>query len=562
MADLTIREQCERRLDGMKGVRKPFETDWAEIARLALPGRSDFLGDRRAANHNRRRANTATHDSHGRRAARTLAYGMQSGLSPSSMPWFKLKTTDPELVEFQAVKEWLAQVETAIYGLFADMGIYDAFKIGYSELGCFGVSATVMLEHMEYDAVAHPLTAGEYWIATDDGLRTDTLYRQVNLTVAQVMAGFDQDKISTQVKRAYDKSNLQTIVPVIHAIERNRDYDPTKMSSDTKRYRSVWWEEKCDKEQGVLRSSGYDGKPFWAPRWETVGNDVYSDCAPGFDALPDLREMQLAARRQGRAMDMLVKPPMKAPSGLSSTVMSLDPGSFTFASANDLQGLEPIFRPDYQTLNAIRESRAEIRQDVSSCFYADLFRSISDMEGVQPRNDLEMSLRNDEKYTQLGPVVDRVNIEQLEVAVERAYTILQNRNMIPAPPPDLEGRGLVIEFVSMLAQAQRASQNTAIERAARFVGFVAGLFPDAGIKFDAEQAIDEFAAGTGTPPKIIRSDEVVEQMKAQMQQQAQMAQMAEMAPALRDGAQAAELLSRTNVQGGQTMLDQITGLPA
>ena len=67
------------------------------------------------------------------------------------------------------------------------------------------------------------------------------------------------------------------------------------------------------------------------------------------------------------------------------------------------------------------------------------------------------------------------------------------------------------------------------------------------------------ATGTGTPPKIIRSDEIVAQMKQQMQQQQQMQQMAEMAQPMQQGAQAAELLSRTNVGGGGSMLDQMVG---
>jgi len=178
---------------------------------------------------------------------------------------------------------------------------------------------------------------------------------------------------------------------------------------------------------------------------------------------------------------------------------------------------------------------------------------------VQPRNDLELTLRDAEKFTQLGPVVDRVNIEKLEVAIDRAFSILSSLGQIPPAPPELQGQPLQIDFISMLAQAQKASQNSAIERAARFVGFVAGIFPDAAIKFDAEQAIDEFATGTGTPPKIIRSDEVVAQMKEQMAQQQQMQQAAAMAQPMRDGAQAAELLSRTDVGGGTSMLQQLAG---
>ena len=217
------------------------------------------------------------------------------------------------------------------------------------------------------------------------------------------------------------------------------------------------------------------------------------------------------------------------------------------------------FEAQWQSLGAIREDHEAVRRDVAECYYVDLFKAISEREGVQPMNDLETSLRNDEKYTQLGPIVDRVNVEMLEVAVQRAFVILTNTGIMPTPPRSLQGVPLIIDFVSMLAQAQRSASNSAIERMARFVGFVAGIFPDAAIKFDAEQAIDEFATGTGTPPKIVRSDEMVEKMKAEIAQQQQAAQMAQMAAPMKDMAQGAELLSRTNVGGDKSLLEQISG---
>ena len=175
--------------------------------------------------------------------------------------------------------------------------------------------------------------------------------------------------------------------------------------------------------------------------------------------------------------------------------------------------------------------------------------------------------RNEEKLTQLGPVVDRVNIEKLEVDIDRAYDILDRQGLIPPPPPEIANRALSINFVSILAQAQKATSNNSIERAAQFVGFLTGMYPDAAIKFDAEQAIDEFANNSSVSPKIIRSDEIVARMKEEMQQQQQQAQMAEqaaqLAPAAAQGAKAAELLSKTQVggggAGGGSMLDQMMG---
>jgi hypothetical protein len=128
------------------------------------------------------------------------------------------------------------------------------------------------------------------------------------------------------------------------------------------------------------------------------------------------------------------------------------------------------------------------------------------------------------------------------------------------PTDELSNQPLLIDFISILAQAQRAAANTAIERAARFVGFLGEAFPDALIKFDAEQAVDEFAQNSGTSPKIIRSDEIVQQMKDAAAQQQQAQQMANAAPAMKDAAGAAELLSRTQVDDqGTSALQRMLG---
>ena len=556
---MTIRERQEKRIEGMRAERQPYEPDWEEIARLALPSRRDII---KGSNKTKRRSNTASHDTAGRLADRKLINGMATGLSSSSRPWFKLSTTDRDLLEFQPVKEWLAAVETEIYNLFATTNYYDTTKIAYAELGTMGVGATLALEHPKYQAVWHPLTVGQYWIALDDGLRVGTLARRTFPTVDQLVSQTrDWSKLSKQVKDAYDKGNIHTIVPCIHVIEHNDDRVGDSIGATNKPWRSIKWEEGQKDKNILLSVGGFDSKPFTAPRWETLGNQVYCDSSPGFDALPDLRELQLAARRKMRAMDMLVKPPLKAPAGMARTGINLDPGTVTYMDLMTDQNVGPIIPSDYRTIGAIREDMSLIEQRVNELFYADLFMAISDMEGVQPRNEQELLYRNEEKLTQLGPVVDRVNIEKLEVDIDRAFTILDNLGRIPPAPPDLQGKPLLVDFISILAQAQKAAANTAIERAARFVGFVAGMFPEAAIKFDAEQAIDEFALNSGTSPKIIRSDEMVAEIKQQMAAAQQREQMAQMSPVAKEGAEAAKLLSETQIDpGGNSALNRLLGV--
>jgi hypothetical protein len=551
--NLSRRELLEKRFASVKAMRDPYDPDYAEIERLCLPGRSQLMSGTAL----KRRANTAKQDTAGIIAGRTLVHGMATGMSSAARPWFKLTTGDPDLDDFAPVKEWLYDTEQKIYAHFASTNYYDAAKIAYSELGHMGFAVTLAVEHREYGAVYHAFDHGEVWIAEDDGLRVSTLFYKTSFTVDQMVRKFPWDKLTQQVRDAYDRGDIGLLCPVMCCIEKNDDRDADRLDTSNKPWRSTWWEVNNTDKKTLLKEGGFDSKPFTAPRWETTGSEVYSSSSPGFNALPDLRELEFAARKKGRAMDMMVRPPVFLPGSLQQQALSLDPGSMNFI--NDMQGKIDMLKPDPNVGVWINQDIDRITRRVNQLFYADLWMAITDMEGIQPRNQEELMYRNEEKLTQLGPVVDRVNIEKLEVDIDRAFSILDNYRLLKPAPKELQGRPLRVNFVSILAQAQKATSNSAIERAAQFVGYLTGVFPDAPLKFDAEQAIDEFARNSHTSPKIIRSDELVAELKEQMMQEQAAKRAMEMAPAAAQGAQAAELLSRTQVGSGGSMLDQMMG---
>ena len=565
----TERERAEIRLEGMKAQRKPYEADWLEIANLAMPTRSDILSvannQRLAAPAKRRRANNALHSSKGRRAARVLTAGMTTGLSSPSRPWFKLKTPYPDMDEFQPVKEWLSVVERLIYDFLAGTNFYNAMKVGYAELGCFGTEAAVMMDDDLYGAVTHTMTAGEYWLSNDRGLVADTLVRGVNMTVRQMVEVFVRaggwGVVSRAVKDAWDRSDYETIVPVKHCIQPRNIRDTAKQDAKNKAYASLWWEDGQSNKDVLLREGGFDEKPFWAARWFDTGGEVIYGDGPGYDALPDLRNLQLAAKRRGRNIDRLDRPPLGVPTGMANSYLTLDPGTLNFGSAMDLQQVKPIYAPDPRLVQFFREEEDDLARNVMECFYADLFFAITEMEGVQPRNTEELVLRNEEKLTQLGPVVERVNVEKLEVAIDRVFSILLRKGQFPPAPKELQGQPLRVDFISTLSQAQRAARLGDIQRTAQFVGFLAGLYPDVADKFDPDQAVDEFATGAGTPPSLVRTDEVVAVIRQNRQQQQQAAQAAAMAQPTMQGAQAAKLMSETQV-GDSNMLEALAGAAA
>jgi hypothetical protein len=555
----TTREKLEGQITGLKADRQPYEADWDEISRLTSARATSIS---KTPGRNRRASNRAMHASGGLLAGRKATNGMYNGLSSSSRPWFKLAPRDRGLLEFGPVKEYFAIVEGMIYDYFNATNYYDTAKVQYNELLHMGGGVTLNLEHREHMSVYYPCLTGSYWLGLDDANRVSTLVRQTNPTVKQLVESVrDRNKITDATMRNYDKGDYSVRVPCMHSIEKNEDALGNPLSRNVRKpWRSIKWEVDQNKTDLLLTEAGFDSQPFTAPRWEVFGDTPYCDTSPGFQALPDLRELQLAAKRGGRAMDGIVKPPMAAPAALSRTGLSFDPGTVTYMEAMAAGNMpQALFTIPWQSIQQIDDKAERLDRRIDELFYADLFMAISDMEGVQPRNEQELLYRNEEKLTQLGPVVDRVNIEKLEVDIDRAHTILKNLGLLPPAPPELDGEPLTVDFISVLAQAQRAAQNTAIERAARFVGFLGATYPDALLKFDAEQAVDEFAQNSGTSPRIIRSDEIIAKMKEQMAAEKQQAQMAQMAPAMAQGAQAAKLLSETQVSPGENALQRVMG---
>jgi hypothetical protein len=542
--DPTLKERCNRRLSVLKAARQPYEAEWAEIAKYAQPSRSRFLASE--SNRNFRRGNGWVYNSHPILSFRTLAGGMTSGLSSPSRPWFRLTPFDADLADDGDVKTWLSEVERRMYAFLAGTNFYGAVKAGYAEMGLFGTDACVMVEHRREGAVCHALTVGEYWTALSDAMVPDALYRRCSMSVHQVVQSFGLETASDFVRNAYANGRYDEQIPVIQAIEPNEDQVPGILTARGKPWRSVYWDENDGRADRVLRVAGYEEQPFWAPRWDTTGGDTYGT-SPGFDALADMRELQMQTRRKTDATEFLVRPEKIVPATVKLTGKA---GNLVSASAVDAAGVIVPYVMNPAAIGAIMEDVNRCAEAIDRLTYADLFMAITNMDGVQPRNVEEIASRNEEKLTQLGPVIERVNNEKLEVAIDRTFGIMARRGLLPPAPVHLQGHPVKVDFVSILAQMQRMVGLGQIERTVAFVGNLAGRFPEAADRLDVDAIVDDYADRAGAPPQIIRSVGDAGKLRSARAQEAQMAKLAAMAGPARDGAAAVQTLQQVAGQPG------------
>jgi len=542
----SLKERCNRRLSALKAARQPYEAEWAEIAKYAQPSRSRFLTSEN--NRNFRRSNGSLANGHAILSFRTLTGGMTSGLSSPSRPWFRLTPFDVDLAGDGEVKTWLSEVERRMYAFLAGTNFYGAVKAGYAEMGLFGTDACVMVEHEREGAVCHALTVGEYWTALSDAMVPDTLYRRCSMSVHQLARSFGLENASNFVRNCHANGRYDEQIPVIHAIEPNDDQVPGVLTARGKPWRAVYWDENDGRADRLLRVSGYDEQPFWAPRWDTVGGDTYGT-SPGFDALPDMRELQLQTKRKSMATEFLISPERIVPATVKLTGK---PGNIVSASAVDAAGVIVPYTINPSAIGAITDDVNRCAEAIDRLTYADLFMAITNMDGIQPRNVEEIASRNEEKLTQLGPVIERVNNEKLEVAIDRTFGIMSRRGLLPPAPEHLQGEPVKVDFVSILAQMQRMVGLGQIERTVAFVGNLAGQFPEAADRLDVDAIVDDYADRAGAPPRIIRSVDDAGKLRQGREQEAQMARMAAMAGPAKDGAAAMQMLGQMGAQGAPT----------
>lgn len=549
---IKLREHLDQRLGGLLVDRYSFWAHWREIADYLIPRRYKWLitpnqASRGSPINQRIIDNTAT------RALRVLAAGMMAGITSPGRPWFRLTLDDANLAEFPAVRQWLDEVANRMRTVFAESNFYTALGTVYEDLGSFATSAMIIYEDFDDVIRCYNSCAGEYFIANSDRMAVDTLYRQFVMTTKQIAQRFGTKDASPTVQQAVKAGGamLSREIIVAHAIEPNDDQMEGLKGFRGMPYREVFWEYGSSKET-MLARRGFHECPFVAPRWSIVGNDAYGR-GPGMDALGDIKQLQVEQKRKAQAIDKMVNPPMVADVSLKNEPATLLPGGVTYVAATAGVGFKPVYevKPDLEKMVA---DIAECQERIKDTFFVNLFLMISQLDTV--RSATEIDARREEKLIQLGPVLERFENEALDPGIDRTFNIMLRAGLFPPIPKELRGQHIKTEYISMLAQAQKAAMTAGLERFVAFVGNAAAAYPQALDNVDIDEAVDQYAEMLGVSPKVVRPFAEVVKLRAERAKQQQAAAAAQASMAAVEGA---KTMSETDVGGGQNALQMMLG---
>ncbi len=533
----SLKERLGKQFAQLDNDRASFVSHWRELSEFIDPRGSRFLTS--DANRNDRR-NSRIVDPSASLAADTLSSGMMSGITSPARPWFRLATPDPDMMDYGPVKVWLETVQNRMNDMFNKSNLYQSLPLLYSSLGNYSTGAMAVLEDDDDIIRTVPFPIGSYHLANSARGSVDTCYRKFSMTVRQLVMQFGKDNVSLSVKGMWEAGNYEQWIEVMHAVYPNVDRDTGRLDAKNKPYKSVYYEVGGDNDK-LLRESGFDEFPIIAPRWTVNGEDVYGSKCPGMTALGQIKALQLEQKRKSQLIDKVTNPPMVGPSSLKNQRVSLLPGDITYI---DQMTQQDGFRPAYQVnpdMSGLLADIQDTRQIIDRCYFVDLFRMLQSINTRSMPVEAVIEMK-EEKLLMLGPVLERLNDEALNPLIDRAFSLMVRKNMIPPPPEVMQGMPLRIEYISVMAQAQKSIGLSSLTQAVGFIGQLAQVKPEALDKLNIDEAIDSYAEMSGVSPTVILPQEQVDQIRQSRAQQQQQMQAAAMAQA---AAQGAKTLSET-----------------
>lgn len=540
-------------LAALERERQPYWSLWRELADFYLPRRYNWLLTDKERNVKNAK-NPKILDGTGTAAARTLASGMMNGVTSPTRPWFKLRVNNFDESDSSSVSMWLDEVTRRMLLVLSESNFYNAMAVLYLDLVVFGTGAMLIYEDFDSVLRCYNPALGEFYVSQSDRLQVCTFGRKFRYNAHQIKQRWGEENMSRTAKellaRSTNGANQFDELIICHLIEPNDDGREPKVPRGMK-YREYYWEEGNPENQ-ILSVRGFNELPGLFPRWELSGNDSYGT-SPAMDALGDVIQLQHETLQKGKALDKMVSPPVIADIQLQHRPTALMPNGITYVAGINNVGVKPAYEvrmPIGELTLDIKDIQIRIRET----FHNPLFMMISQLETV--RSATEIDARREEKLVLLGSVLERFENEALDPAIRRVFGIMARAGLLPEAPPELRDAEVEIQYVSILSVAQRAVGVVPTERWLGLIGNVAGLYPKALNIPNWETTLLDYGRDIGVSARNMRSRQEIEQLNAAQDQQTQAAQAAETGMA---AVQGAELLSKTEVGGGQNALQQIIG---
>lgn len=458
-------------------------------------------------------------------ALSVLGAGLQGGLSSPARPWFQLTFEDEGLNKYGPAKQWLDDCETRLYAIFKKSNFYSIVHNVYEEIGGFGTGCLMVNPHPDTVVSFTYFTAGDYRFAINEDNRTHSWYRKYRVQLHQLAKEFGIENISDTARRMLER-NPYDWREILHVVEPNEQFvfDPERPQTSyggNKPFRSSYieWTEPT----AILNQAGFFEMPVMTPRWQVRSGEAYG-WGPGLLSISLAKMVQRMERLAMLAEEKYVDPPMGIAAQFKDRMTDFSPGAKVHIKDTDdiRKAIGKLIDIDHNAITLFENKIAMTEKRIQKIFFYDLFLMISSMD--KPMTATEVATRNEEKMVLIGPTVTGQNYELLDPAIHRTFAIAARAGMLPPPPREVAAAQYKVEYVSVLAQAQKLVNAQGMNAYLATAERVAAIQPESLDRTDWDEYLQSYGDMMNIANKIIRDDDAVAEIRdarAQQQQQQQ-----------------------------------------
>lgn len=472
-------------------------------------------------------------------SADVLASGFMNYLTPPTSKWFKLRHKDPKYGENKSVSNFLEDVSAEVNSTINRSNFYDQMFPSYKSSGVFGTSLLFEEEDILDDARFTNMPLKQCTIKEDARGRVVGYFIEFEYTANQAASRWDISKLSDALKDEIKEGQGDTKKHkfLLYIAKRERR-EIQKIDKKNLPIEACWIDVES---RMTIEESGYNEVPSMVHRFDKRPFVPWG-YSPAMKALPFARILNAAAKTNLRSLMKHTDPPLALPNNAFIAPFNSNPRATNYYDKDKMDSKGIFAFGNFGDPKAGMMAIEYYTHMVKSMMFNDAFLAFNNI--TKEMNNPEVMERINEKMTILGPAVGRYLSEVLNPIVHRTIGILFRRGKLPEPPDELRNDpNYEIDFVGVLAQAQRRSELNTLVTGLTMVGQMAALNPEVLDKVNPDKVTDEVWAITGAPVKVLRDDSEIEDIRKhraeQITQQQEMARMSQGAAAAKDGGQAA-----------------------
>lgn len=532
--------------DSLESQRSPFLHIAEQIHDVLGPSNSLMGANSPLGTYNANRDTTA------RRMASFHANGLTSLAFPKHDDFFNV---DPPFrnPDAEAKKHYHEKAEV-MQLMLEDSNFYDEIPSSIWEGSAYGTGLLKMAEDNEGGAYFAHQSFGTYFIAEDYRKRLIGVYRDVDLTVSQLVdflgAEYDIEKLPEKLKNAYkDPKKKHTTFKFLHVVKKL----PMGAEKAEKPYGDfvIFTESKT-----ILKEGAHTYMPFLLRRHARFSNWIYG-IGPGWEALEDGLQASESSRLFEAFASRTTFPSVRATGDFEGAV-KLSAGGITYADPTSYgSGVEAWAMPgDYR---AVMELMIGKHKNIETSFAADLFRGLGADSKVY--SAMQTQVMENDKNVQLYPSALRLESETGKPMLQNLYLIAETQGMfkdvfIPDSVRDYESN----KDKSLMPRFRLRSRITTSVRQQRVIKLAQTLEmfkqvfdsdPKQAMRLDWDEIMPDVFRDSGLAENWIKPEEKFqeEMSAAQAQQDAMMA-----------AEQAKSMAGAVNQIGGAEGVQELQGL--